>query len=391
MLRDQLKRNVWGLFLFVAFCSVLQFPNESQANVQALSPSEFIQTIDEEHHYRQQMETEAPKWAKELMYLYKWSAKYPVAVGRGADGSRPTSEEIKLRMASEFAWLALTGHAALATFDFQHADQSLLGSTSRIVSALTKSKAFWVEVRKQCLEIAHPDGPKACAERLNRDLKISQLVGSNVSLFVGGGIVVGLGKKLFQKYLSSWFTARVLPLVPMAMRSRWVIGPAMAAILILPAGFVVASLEEERQTSKEFFENLPEALKESQTQAERESVMKRKSLELERDVFELAIWINQRHPQANGATMPVNQEEADRFVSDLKMFAPRFSSLQEKRTEVLETRDRLEAEMRQLPNISQRLQEIAAKRKMAPLPPDEAKLFRAAQYLAALRLVTKVI
>lgn len=89
--------------------------------------------------------------------------------------------------------------------------------------------------------------------------------------------------------------------------------------------------------------------------------------------------------------MPVNQEEADRFVSDLKMFAPRFSSLQEKRTEVLETRDRLEAEMRQLPNISQRLQEIAAKRKMAPLPPDEAKLFRAAQYLAALRLVTKVI
>jgi integral membrane sensor domain MASE1 len=51
----------------------------------------------------------------------------------------------------------------------------------------------------------------------------------------------------------------------MAARSKWVLGTAVAAIVILPAGFVVASLEKEKETSRQFLENLPEALKETQT------------------------------------------------------------------------------------------------------------------------------
>lgn len=363
---------------------------------QTLSPSEFIQTVDDEYVYRRALEAEAPKWVRELMYIYKWTAKYPVPIGHFNGGNRPTPEEARLRMASEFAWLTITGHALLATFDFQHAEQSLLGSTSRVVSTLMKSKAFWVEVRKQCLEIANPEGPKACAERFQRDLKISQLVGSNVSLFIGGGIVIGLGKKIFQKYLSSWFTARVLPLIPMAARSKWVLGSAVAAIIILPAGFVVASLEKEKATSRQFIESLPEALKENQTEAEKESILKMRNLELERDVFELAIWINQRLPiQSEGRSsieeLQAHQAEAERFVADLKIFGPRFTMLQQKRNLVLQVRDALEKELGSLPNASQRLLEIAEKRKHGLISEEDSKLFRKAQYLAALRLISKVL
>jgi hypothetical protein len=362
----------------------------------SLSPDEFIQTVDEEYGYRQALEAEAPKWVRELMYIYKWTAKYPVPISHFNGGNRPTPEEARLRMASEFAWLTITGHALLATFDFQHAEQSLLGSTSRVVATLMKSKAFWVEVRKQCLELANPEGPKACAERFQRDLKISQLVGSNVSLFVGGGIVISLGKKIFRKYLSSWFAARVLPLIPMAARSKWVLGTAVAAIVILPAGFVVASLEKEKETSRQFLENLPEALKETQTQAEKESVLRMKSLELERDVFELAIWINQRLPnqkevRSSLEELQSNQVEAERFVAELKLFGPRFSTLQQKRNLVLQIRDATEQELRRLPNASQRLLEIAEKRKHGMTSEEDSKLFRKAQYLAALRLVSKVL
>jgi len=363
---------------------------------QALSPSEFIQTVDDEYGYRQALEAEAPKWVRELMYIYKWTAKYPVPIGHFNGGNRPTPEEARLRMASEFAWLTITGHALLATFDFQHAEQSLLGSTSRVVATLMKSKAFWVEVRKQCLEIVNPEGPKACAERFQRDLKISQLVGSNVSLFVGGGIIISLGKKIFQKYLASWFTERVLPLIPMAARSKWVLGSAVAAIVILPAGFVVASLEKEKETSRQFLESLPEALKENQTEAERESILRMKNLELERDVFALAIWINQRLPVQNEVRssfeeLQAHQVEAEKFVADLKMFGPRFSTLQQKRNLVLQVRDALEQELGSLPNASQRLFEIAEKRNHGPISDEDSKLFRKAQYLAALRLISKVL
>lgn len=384
-MNDQLHRAVGDLrFILLALLFVLMAPFSGAL---ATTETEFIQTIDEEYGYRQAMESEAPKWVRELMYIYKWTAKYPVPIGHFNGGKRPTSEEVKLRMASEFAWLTITGHAMLATFDFKHAEQSLLGSTSRVVSTLMKSKAFWVEVRRQCLEIANPEGPKACAERFQRDLKISQLVGSNVSLFVGGGIVLSLGKRVYQRYLSNWFAARVLPLIPMAARSKWVIGSTVAAIIILPAGFVVASLEKEKETSRLFLENLPEALKETQTQAEKESVMRMKNLELERDVFELAIWINQL-PTTQGAP---NQVDAEAFIADLKMFGPRFSSLQERRSLVLERRDQLESELGSLPGASQRLLEIAEKRKHGKVSEEDAKLFRSAQYLAALRLVSKVL
>ncbi len=388
-------------FAICAVFIVCLLPLSARSNPTGVATSftdtEFIQTIDEEYAYRQQMEVEAPKWVRELMYIYKWSAKHPVSFGHFGQ-QRPTSQEVKLRMASEFAWLAITGHALLATFDFQHAEQSLLGSTSRIVSTLTKSRAFWVEVKKQCLEINNPDGPKACAERFRRDLGISQLVGSNVSLFVGGGVVIALGKKVFQKYLSNWFAARVLPLIPLAARSKWVIGSAMAAIIVLPAGFVVASLEEEKETSRKFLEGLPEALKETQSQAEKESVMRMKGLELESHVFELAIWINQHLPSSASGELrrsfeelQAHQAEAERFVADLKLFAPRYSMLQEKRGQVIEVRELLEAEFRTLPNAGQRLLEIAEKRKHGALSVEDAKLFRSAQYLAALRLVAKVL
>lgn len=384
-MNDQLRRAVGDLrFILLAFSFVLIAPFSGAL---ATTETEFIQTIDEEFGYRQAMESEAPKWVRELMYIYKWTAKYPVPIGHFNGGKRPTSEEVKLRMASEFAWLTITGHAMLATFDFKHAEQSLLGSTSRVVSTLMKSKAFWVEVRRQCLEIANPEGPKACAERFQRDLKITQLVGSNVSLFVGGGIVLSLGKRVYQRYLSNWFAARVLPLIPAAARSKWVIGSTVAAIIILPAGFVVASLEKEKETSRLFLENLPEALKETQTQAEKESVMRMKNLELERDVFELAIWINQRPT----TQVPPNQVDAEAFIADLKMFGPRFSSLQERRSLVLERRDHLEAELGRMPNASQRLLEIAEKRKHGKVSEEDARLFRSAQYLAALRLVSKVL
>jgi len=394
-MNDQLYRAVGDLrFVFSTFLilvlGLLSFPEVARSSITpgtAVTEAEFIQTIDEEYGYRQVMESEAPKWVRELMYIYKWTAKYPVPIGHFNDGKRPTSEEVKLRMASEFAWLTITGHAMLATFDFKHAEQSLLGSTSRVVSTLMKSKAFWVEVRRQCLEIANPEGPKACAERFQRDLKITQLVGSNVSLFVGGGIVLSLGKRAYQRYLSNWFAARVLPLIPMAARSKWVIGSTVAAIIILPAGFVVASLEKEKETSRLFLENLPEALKETQTQAEKESVMRMKNLELERDVFELAIWINQRPTTQE----PPNQVDAEAFIADLKMFGPRFSSLQERRNLVLERRDQLETELGKLPDASQRLLEIAEKRKHGKVSDEDAKLFRSAQYLAALRLVAKVL
>jgi hypothetical protein len=413
-MNDQLNRSIGDLrfhffsplvflfVLFVAFVSCLSIEaGASEGAIGApmrpsLSPDEFIQTVDDEYGYRQALEAEAPKWVRELMYIYKWTAKYPVPIGHFNVGSRPTPEEARLRMASEFAWLTITGHALLATFDFQHAEQSLVGSTSRVVATLMKSKAFWVEVRKQCVEIANPEGPKACAERFQRDLKISQLVGSNVSLFVGGGIVISLCKKIFQKYLSSWFTARVLPLIPMAARSKWVLGSAVAAIVILPAGFVVASLEKEKKTSRQFLENLPEALKETQTLAEKESVLRMKNLELERDVFELAVWINQRLPvkrevRNSFEELQANQEEAERFVADLKMFGPRFSALQEKRSLVLRVRDGLEQELGSLPNASQRLSEIAEKRKHGAISEEDSKLFRKAQYLAALRLISKVL
>lgn len=398
-MNDQLYRAIGDfrfLFLTLIFLALIPISSALAITGSSTTETEFIQIVDEEYGYRQALEAEAPKWVRELMYIYKWTTKYPVPIGHFNGGQRPSSEEVKLRMASEFAWLTITGHAMLATFDFQHAEQSLLGSTSRVVSTLMKSKAFWVEVRKQCLEIANPDGPKACAERFQRDLKISQLVGSNVSLFVGGGIVIGLGKKVFQKYLSSWFASRVLPLIPMAARSKWVVGSAVAAIVILPAGFVVASLEKEKETSRQFLENLPEALRETQTQAEKESVMQMKGLELERDVFELAIWINQRLPinrevRSSFEELQANQAEAEKFIAELKLFAPRFSALQEKRNVVLQAREVLEQDLASLPNASHRLQEIAEKRKHGLISDEDTKLFRKAQYLAALRLISKVL
>jgi hypothetical protein len=121
-----------------------------------------------------------------------------------------------------------------------------------------------------------------------------------------------------------------------------------------------------------------------------------KSLELERDVFELAIWINQRLPnqkevRSSLEELQSNQVEAERFVAELKLFGPRFSTLQQKRNLVLQIRDATEQELSRLPNASQRLLEIAEKRKHGMTSEEDSKLFRKAQYLAALRLVSKVL
>lgn len=403
--------SIWpkGSLLF-SFVTLVLFgmPSQAKAELPPMTESQFVSEVSAEYDYRKRLELEAPKWARELVYLYKWSAKYPLPyhpiVGAIRGDERPTSAEVSERMNSEFAWMLVAGHGLLATFDFKHADQSLLGSTSRLVSGLTKSRAFWREVKVQCEEVvslAKSRGrsdmtAKACAERLDSDLRVSQLVGSNVSLFVGGGLVIGLGKRVFTKYFSGWFARRVAPMIPAAARSAWVVGGLTAAVVVLPAGYLVASLEKERETSRQFLENLPDALKETEDLRLKESVMRRQALELERDVVTLAIWIQQRLPSAGEVrgsyeSLMANQEEAERFLLDLKLLGPGYSSLVERRAAVAKVRQNLEEELSRIPSAHTYLLGLYEKKRHGALTDEENALLRKAQYLAALRLVTLVL
>jgi hypothetical protein len=216
----------------------------------AAALKEYSSQMHEEYSYRMRVDQDGAKWAKELMLLYKWSLKYPSNL-RAMPDTPESKAALSLRIQSELAWMMVTGHGLLATFDFSHADQTLLGSTSRLVSALERSPNFWTEVRTQCIEIDElrrkaSSSPtrdlniEGCAARLKRDIAISQVVASNVSLFVGGGIVLGVGKKLFQKYAAKWFAVRVLPLIPAFAKTRWALAGLTAAIVVVPAGFILA-------------------------------------------------------------------------------------------------------------------------------------------------------
>lgn len=401
-------RHKGSLLLFFVFLLTTLVPLSSRAELPPMTESEFVSEVNGEYDYRKRLELEAPKWAKELVYFYKWSAKYPVpyhpVVGAIRGDQKPSAEEVSQRMNSEFAWMLVTGHGLLATFDFRHAEQSLLGSTSRLVAGLTKSRAFWREVKAQCEEVAtlakargrSEMTAKSCAERLDNDLRVSQLVGSNVSLFVGGGLVIGLGKRVFTKYFSGWFARRVVPMIPAAARSGWVLGGLTAAVVVLPAGYLVASLEKERETSREFLENLPEALKETEDLRLKESVLRRHALELERDVVQLAIWINQRLPNSGGVRqsyegMMANQEEAQRFLMDLKLMAPGYQTLLARRDQASSARQSLEDELSRIPSVHAHLMSLYEKKRLGELTEDDKALLRKAQYLAALRLVVPVL
>jgi hypothetical protein len=394
---------------FLPFLSMNHVMAESPSLPEAMSRSEFQEQVTDEYQYRKALENEAPKWARDLMYLYQWEVRYGVSyhstLGRYL-GSQPSKEEISQRLNSEVAWMVLLGHGLVATFDFKHAEQTLLGSTSRLVAALTKSRAFWREVKAQCLSLEEYGkviggsglDVKSCADRLSSDLRISQLVGSNVSLFVGGGVVVGLGKKVFTKYFSAWFAQRVVPMLPVAARSRWVLGGLTAAVVVLPTSFLYAALEKERETSKEFLENLPELLKETEDLRLKDSIMRRQALELERDVVAMAIWINQRLASSSQATSNnsldgrrASPSEVQMLLMDLKMFGPGYTALVARREQAELVRNNLEQELSRLPDSRAYLLNIFEKKRLGVLNQEEKTLLRKTQYLAALRLVLPLL
>lgn len=354
---------------------------------------EYAQGIDEEYRYRQRIDEIAPTWARELMFMYKVSVKYPM----GMLGRNPAiqGEDRSMRIQSELAWMALTGHGLLATFDFAHADQSLFGSTSRLAGGLMRSQKFWIEVRNQCLEIESlrkekglgptDGGIKPCAEKLKREIEISQLVGSNATLFIGSGIVISLGKRVFQRYASKWLATRVAPLLPAFARTKWAAAGAMAAIIVIPAGFVVASLREEHETNQVFYENLETSIQESKDEASEASILFSERLETERQVLEFALWMRGRIPK--GADDRASQE----FIFSMKMMAPHWVKLKAKREEIEARRNELEKELGSIPGITAKLLALTEERKLGALKPEDAKLLRDAQYLASLRLLLKAM
>lgn len=396
-----LLRNT--ILVALAFAGVVSFFGH-QANAQDLFRSEDQKTtqslkaeIDDEYAYRMRIEGEAAAWAKELMLMYRWSALYPV--NKFGFRPQPSTGDISIRIQSEFSWMLLAGHGAISTYDFVHAEQSLGGSTSRFVSALTRSKNFWLEVRNQCEQIEKVKKEKGllaredltvgtCAERLRRDMAISQFVGSNASLFIGGGIVISLGKRLFQRFAAEWFAARILPLIPAFARTRWALVGLSAAVIVIPAGFVVAGMSQERETNKVFLDDVQTSLRQNTEETSRASVMKASALATEREVLEFAKWFGENVPRgysfdasSNAAVLP--------FVMNMRLIAPNYSRLQSKRVEIETRREELEKELGEVPGITAKLLALAEERKRGALSPEDAVLFRKAQYLASLRIVIK--
>lgn len=411
MISQALLRKVFkalisvGVFSFVLLVIVAAPGNSKAADFvrpqdqQALQ--DYASKIDEEYSYRAQVDAEGAVWARELMLMYKWSHLYPTNL-RAMPETPEARAALSKRMQSEFAWLAVTGQGLLATFDFKHAEQSFFGSTSRFVGALMVSSNFWTEVQTQCIEIQElkakakgealgPINIRDCAERLRRDLSISQAVGSNVSLFVSGGIVVGLGKKLFTRYASKWVTARVLPLLPAFARTKWALGALTAGIVIVPAGILYASVQSEHEASKVFIDNLQTSLDQNQVETDRASVMRLHAFETERYVLEFTVWIGSRMPKSPSALTAVDDRTARNFLLDVRMMAPRFTELASRKEELEAKRASLEQELSSIPGISTKLAALVEERKHSALSETDAKLFRSAQYLASLRLTLKIL
>lgn len=352
-------------------------------------------SIEEEYAYRQKIENEAASWAKDLMYFYR----------ENLDGPKVKDSSAR-SMGAELAWIMVMGHGALATFDFQHSELALvgqipLGSTSRLVASLKRSRNFWLEVRNQCLEMqAHikardqfmnradstgPDFMRGCKERLERDLSMSQIIGSNVSLFAGGGVVVSVGTKLYRRFASQWIATRVLPFIPAFARSKYVAAGLVGAIIILPTGYIVASISEEQKTQQVFLDDLQTSLTANASESEAQSVLRQKSLKQEREVLEFALWIGQNLPKN------LSETESEKFLFTLRLTAPHYQSLKSEAAALRERRAQIESELQAIPGISEKLQALADLRKTSKLSGEDAVLFRKAQYLAALRLALRAV
>lgn len=411
MRRNRLPTSIFFLLFTAVFFTV----GHSYAQAEGLaagvarSPElnaaeEYAKVINEEYYYRQKIEGEAANWARDLMFIYRWSILYP----NSRPGEAPpvaSQADMLRRFQSEFAWLTLGGHGMLATFDFGNAEQSLLGSKSRFLLVLSKSSAFSIEVRNQCLEIQElrkskglspdPAPVKNCAERLHRDLEMSQLVGSNASLFLGGGLVFAVGKKTVQKLFGRWFAQRVLPILPSFARNKWVLGTGVLGLtVVMPVAVTVASVSYEKKANQDFVDNLQTNLNQDD-ETDEASQSRTEALEIEREVIELAAWINRNLPsteRSGAASNPfVDSAAAQEFMTSLKLTGPHYFQLSEKRELLESNRQRIEDELRLIPDVSAKLQILVQDKKRGALKPEDARLYRKAQYLACLRLVLKTM
>lgn len=365
--------------VFLSFFTI--FPSEATAAFE----TDDTMSIEAEFAYRQKIELEAAGWAKDLMFMYRDTA-----------ADRRNRVNSGQRVGSELAWTMLMGHAALATFDFKHSElafigQIPLGSTSRLVASLRRSKNFWLEVRNQCLELKRietspsADYLRKCKERFEGDINTSQIIGSNVSLFVGGGVVISVGTRLYRRYASQWVATRVLPFIPAFARSKWVAAGLLGAVIVLPTGYLVASVSEEQRTQQVFLDDLETSLSANRAETLAESVLRQSAIKQEREVLEFALWIGQRLPKGTSET------EAERFLFELRLTAPHFQNLKASKSLLEERRLQIEAELSAIPNVKEKLQALADSRATAKLTGNDAILFRKAQYLAALRLALRAI
>lgn len=382
--------------VFSVFFLVLIFSGGRLAGATDLVPPgdgqelrKYAAGVDEEYSYRKKVDSEGARWAQDLMFMYK----LPL-LAKAAGYNAPDIRDQRLQ--AEIAWLTVWGHGMAASFDFSHAHQSLVGSTSRFVKTLFLSPSFWNEVRNQCVELTNSefDGKldtKECAERLKRDIEISQVVGSNVSIFIGSGVAIGLAKRVFQKYAATWVTARVLPLLPAFVKTKWAVGALVVGIVAIPTAFVMASADEEHEKNKAFYENLPTVLRETNAEADKASVMRQAALLTERRVLEFTIWAKPRVPSLTQAGTDEFQQRTREFISDVRFLAPHFSTLVAQEVELQAVRSRLETELASVPGLSARLLELAELKKQGSLSEADTKLLRSAQYLASLRLTLKII
>ncbi|MBK7890619.1 MAG: hypothetical protein IPJ84_07165 [Bdellovibrionales bacterium] len=347
--------------------------------------------------FQAQVDRAAALWARDLMYLYEWSNERRITLS--AEGAQnvlrraiPSSvDELKRVLDAEFAWLVVSSAGFLATYDLAHADQSFFGSRSHLVSALLQSTPFWKEVRGHCLRIEPRENLKACGQRLRRDLEISQMVSSNVSVFLTGGLVFKLGKAGFKKYLGGWATARFGGVMAAIKGSRpAMLGLASTAVL-LPTGLIIAAVLDERETSGKYLADLEKTIDQDLKKLNEEkasaSVMYGRQYELKQLILEFAVWLHKNVPSKTEDPRLVEQ-----FAEKLRTTAPGFSPLCEARSELTVVRERAEQKLSATENIDQRLVEIANKKAHGEkLADGDVGLYEDAQYLASLRLSLKAL
>ncbi len=355
------------------------------------------QEIEDEMRFRAQVDQAAALWAKDLMYLYEWSNDRRVTLS--ADGFQnvlrrviPSSvDELKRVLDAELAWLVVSSAGFLATYDLAHADQSFFGSRSHLVSALLQSTPFWKEVRGHCLRIEPRENLKACGQRLRRDLEISQMVSSNVSVFLTGGLIFKLGKVAFKKYLGGWAAARFGGVMAAIKGSRpAMLGLASTAVL-LPTGLIVAAVLDERETSGKYLADLEKTvdqdLKKLNEEKASASVMYGRQYELKQWILEFAVWLHKNVPAKTEDPRLVEQ-----FAEKLRTTAPGFAPLCEARSELAQVRESSEKKLAATENINQRLLDVANKKSRGEkLSEDDISLYEEAQYLASLRLSLKAL